>query len=274
MAKWGRVQFGGAGVMVTSIALGTVPSVWPELIKPHPYWVAAFVVIGIVMMVAPWFIPDKLPNTRLAINSVNVGGDNSGHQIVAHGDVYIGYIPSASDNKVQDHLIVRQEDKEKLLSLELTSHCDNDDAVYLEVKNHGDTVNVSAKLEIVGLSTGKKYKTWPFIGQWKNENATVDFYDPQPETVAGEIRIECNKSRLLKIASIASMAGLEEQEMALAGINESIVWNTDPRLKQELPYFSVRVTLIAKGYTKTKEETYKVGPKTTHGPFQMTEVPA
>jgi hypothetical protein len=30
--------------MIVSLALGIVSSVWPELIRPHPHWVAALVV--------------------------------------------------------------------------------------------------------------------------------------------------------------------------------------------------------------------------------------
>lgn len=164
--------------------------------------------------------------------------------------------------------------EKKSLDLRLSPHGDNDESIYLEVKNQGDTIDVSAQLEIVGLSTtSRKFKTLPFNGRWKSDLTTVDFYNEQPESYVGNVRIETHKSRLLKIASLASMVGLDEQEMAIVGIDdETIGWESNPRQSQELPYFIIRITLIAKGYPKIKEATYKVGPKTSHGPFQMTEV--
>jgi hypothetical protein len=162
--------------------------------------------------------------------------------------------------------------KEPTLDLKLTPYCNNDTSAYLEVLNQGDLINVSAQLQIVGLSTGKGFKNRPFPGQWESET-TADFYDRMPEPYAGEVRLERNRSRLLIIASIASMAGMPIQEMAIAGINEECIgWESNPRQSQELPYFTVQITLIAKGYPKTKQATFKVGPKTPHGPFQMTEV--
>jgi len=170
-------------------------------------------------------------------------------------------------------LLLAIRERKPTLNIEFSQHSDNDESAYLEVKNQGETINISARVEIVGLSTGRGFKTRPFEGQWKNENTSVDFYNQQPEFVAGEVQIEPNKSRLLGIASIASMVGMPIQEMAIVGINdEGIGWESNPKQSQELPYFIVRVTLVAKGYPKTKEVTYRVGPKTSHGPFQMTEV--
>ena len=164
---------------------------------------------------------------------------------------------------------------EKSLNLKLIPHAENDESAYLEVRNQGDTISVSAQLQIVGLSTGDKYKTWPFAGEWKCERTNVGFYDRQPEPYTGEVRIERNKSRLLTVASVASMVGMPVQEMAIVGINdERVGWEADPRQKQELPYFTIRISLIAKGYPIAKQATFKVGPKTPHGPFEMTEVAA
>jgi hypothetical protein len=159
---------------------------------------------------------------------------------------------------------------EKVLKLSLIPHGDNDTLAYLEVENMGEAIDVSAQLRISGKNPNQLFKKFGFVGQWKTELTYNDFLSEQTESYAGDVRIEPNKSRLLTIAKIISMVGQDEQEMAIVGIDdESIVWNTDPHQKKELPYFIVRITLMAKGYPKTKETTYKVGPKTPHGPFQM-----
>ena len=47
-------RIGGFGAVLVSVALGTVPSVWPELIRPHPYWVAAIASSGVLLVVTSW----------------------------------------------------------------------------------------------------------------------------------------------------------------------------------------------------------------------------
>jgi hypothetical protein len=207
-------------------------------------------------------------------DSIVAGSGNSGHPIIAHGDVYLGQ-NSASSLEMKKEIqagppAVQREVEE--LDLELVPHGDNDDSIYLEVRNRGDAINLSAQIQIVG-STNTSFKTWPFAGQWKNEVKTTDFYNQEPEFIAGDVRIERDRSRLLAIASIDSMVGMATQGMAIVGIdNESVEWEFNPSQIKELPYFTVRISLAAKGYEKTKEKTYKVGPKTSHGPFQMTGV--
>jgi hypothetical protein len=158
------------------------------------------------------------------------------------------------------------------LNLRLTPHGDNSPQVVLEVLNQGDTVNLSAQLRITGVSTRRLFKTYPFNGQWKSELTSTDFYNQQSESYVENVRLEPQRSRLLKIASIASLV-YGQQEMELFGIDEeSVKWDSDPRQNQELPYFIVQITLIAKGYSEVVNVTYKIGPKTTLGPFQMTEI--
>ncbi|HTG16164.1 MAG TPA: hypothetical protein VK747_13020 [Blastocatellia bacterium] len=170
------------------------------------------------------------------------------------------------------------EDREKIidpipvLSLKLTPHNDKGSSIYLEVGNLGDTVNLSAQLRILGRSPSKLFKTYPFCGQWKSETATVDVYEQQLESYVGDVQLESNKSRLLTIASIVSITSLADQEMTIEGIDEeSIVWDSSRR-SQELPYFLIQVNLKAKGYQTPLLATYKVGPKTADGPFDMMEV--
>lgn len=50
----------GAGAWLVAVVLGAGSSVWPEYIKPHPYWVIALGVAGALMLLAPviqWFHP-------------------------------------------------------------------------------------------------------------------------------------------------------------------------------------------------------------------------
>ena len=44
--------------------------------------------------------------------------------------------------------------------------------------------------------------------------------------------------------------------------------------QEVIPYFTVQITLKARGYPKTVNATYKVDPKTHLRPLQMTEVAA
>lgn len=278
MLTRGRLQIAGAGVTLLTIALGFFASAWPELIRPHPYWLAISGLIGVLLIVAPLFWPnaDSL-DVPYAKGGLIVGRDNSAqNQIFSHGDVYIGKpFDSASGVRETKTVPDAPQVEEKRLDLKLTAHGDNDTSIYLEVSNRGATATVDAQLRIIGLSTGKKFKTFPFSGQWRSELTTIDFYNGESESYVSSVRIEANKSRLLKVATITSMMGFEEQEMALVGIDdESIVWNSHSRQNQELPYFVVQITLIAKGYPKTIDAKYKVGPKTPQGPFQMTEVAA
>jgi hypothetical protein len=162
---------------------------------------------------------------------------------------------------------------EPRLRLKLIPHGDNDTSIYLEVLNQGDAITLSAQLGIIGRNPSKLFKTRVFDGQWKSALTTIDFYNERAESYVGDVRIEPNKSRLLTVASIVSMTGFDEQEMALVGIDdESIVWGSDPRKGHELPYFIIWVTLVGKGYKDVVNATYKVGPKTHIGPLQMMEV--
>ena len=182
-----------------------------------------------------------------------------------------------STRKRQRETETREKDINPLpvLNLKLTPHGDNATSIYLEVENLGDTISLSAQLRIVGRSPSKPHKTYAFCGRWKSELTTIDFYEQQLESYVGDVQLESNKSRLLTIASIVSIAGLADQEMTIEGIDgESIVWDSSSQQSQELPYFLIQVTLIAKGYPEPVNTTYKVGPKTIHGPFHMTEVPA
>lgn len=259
--------------MISGVALGVVPSLWPALIRPHPYMVGALFVIGILMMAAPLFSKDAVDTPQVR-GLITVGSDNSGHQIISNGNIYLSHTATSpligENSKLQN--IATSAVVKPVLGLKLIPHGDNDSSVYLEVVNQGDAINISAQLRIVGLSPGRPFKTYPFNGQWKSELAPVDFYNQQSESYVESVRLEPNISRLLKIASIASFA-YGQQEMELLGIDEELVkWDINPRQNQELPYFIIQITLVAKGYSEAVNVTYKVGPKTTLGPFQMMEV--
>jgi hypothetical protein len=267
MSTQQRVQIAGAGVALVSLILSSVASVWPELIKPHPYLLGIFGLIGVVLIVVPLFVRST-PETPQVENSI------MGHQIVSHGDVYFGqpFDPAFEKKEIQPAPLALQTE-EKFLDLKLIPHGDNDTSAYLEVLNHGETANVDAQLRIVGLSTGESFKTLPFGGEWRSEFANTGHLGNQFSSYAGSARIDPNKSRLLTIATIASMVVAPFQEMAIVGIDDEVIgWPSSPKQSQELPYYTIQITLIAKGYPKTISVTYKVGPKTTHGPFQMTEV--
>jgi hypothetical protein len=233
--------------------------------------VGVFFVIGLLMMVAPLFRKDAADTPQVR-SMIAVGRDNSGPQIVSQGDIYFGYpstsLPTLTNNKPQN---VTASAISKPV-LRLIPHCDNSPQVVLEVLNQGDTVTLFAQLRITGVSTRRLFKTYPFNGQWKTELTAVDFYNQQSESYVESVRLEPNISRLLKIASIGSLA-YGQQEMELLGIDEeSVKWDINPSHNQELPYFIIQITLVAKGYSEAVNVTYKVGPKTTLGPFQMTEV--
>ena len=251
-----------------SLILSSVASVWPELIKPHPYLLGAFGLIGVLLIVVPFFIRPT-PETPQVANSI------MGHQIVSHGDVYVGQ-PSDTVSRrteTQNVPIAQQIKEEKLLDLKLIPHVDNDTSAYLEVFNRGEKVEIDAQLRIVGLSTGESFKTLPFGGEWRSEFANTGYLGNQFFSYAGSARIEPNKNRLLTIATIASMAADAVQEMTIVGIDDEVIgWLARPKQSQELPYYIIHITLVAKGYPKTVNVTYKVGPKTSYGPFQMTEV--
>jgi len=166
--------------------------------------------------------------------------------------------PLSREIQIADHA------PEKVLNLKLIPHGDNDTSAYIEVLNQGETATVDAQLRIVGLSTGRSFKKLSFVGKWRGEYAGL-FTD--------HVRIESNKSCLLALAKVDPKAGLNEQEMTIVGIDgESVRWLSYSSQNQDLPHYSIQITLISSGYPKTVSATYKVGPKTSHGPFQMMEV--
>jgi hypothetical protein len=69
----------GGGAWMIAAALQIVPQVWPNFLRPHPWAVASFVVIGGAMFAYGALRSKSAPNS---LNSGNVvGGDNSGRMI-------------------------------------------------------------------------------------------------------------------------------------------------------------------------------------------------
>jgi hypothetical protein len=113
-------------VLVVSLALGTVASVWPELIRPRSYWVFATFVLGLILSVVAWFLGSGNAAEPQHQDSIVAGSGNSGHPIIAHGDVYLGQ-NSASSLEMKKEIqagppAVQREVEE--LDLELVPHGD------------------------------------------------------------------------------------------------------------------------------------------------------
>jgi hypothetical protein len=263
-----------------SLALGTVPSVWPELIRPHPYWVASLAGIGVLMVVSPLFRmllgKGEVDNPQ-TVNSISSGGDNSGHQIVSYGGtVNVGHHSFVPPIDKVGTVAVASQTTEKTLSLKLVPHSENSPEVVLEVLNQGDdTVTLSAKLLIISKSTGD-FKTFPFDGLWA---ATSTYRQVRAAGVqkfsTKTVRVESGRSENLRVVFTESESIFGTlQEMQLEGIDESILWNFDPSESDRLPSFVLQISIFGEGIKSPITKTYKVGPKAYCGPFQMIEAVA
>src|SRR5580704_6612445 len=59
-------KIGAGGAWLLAVALGFIPTVWPNAIRPHPYWVAGLIVLGIVMLAYPWMQKKLYPPSEPA----------------------------------------------------------------------------------------------------------------------------------------------------------------------------------------------------------------
>jgi hypothetical protein len=103
-----KSTWGGLGAWMLALTTGLISSGWPELIRPHPHIVIGLGIVGLLMFAYPglkWvyqeqkrFDPNPDPWKNIITNESGnkieaspltntgnfVGGDNSGHQIIAH----------------------------------------------------------------------------------------------------------------------------------------------------------------------------------------------
>jgi hypothetical protein len=75
----------GGGAWLIAVALAVTSQVWPNILKPHPWAVGALVVVGALM-----FVFAALGHKQASGAGIQTGRDNSGHNVVAGRDVYIG----------------------------------------------------------------------------------------------------------------------------------------------------------------------------------------
>ena len=252
-----------------SLILSSVASVWPELIKPHPYLLGIFGLIGVLLIVVPLFAR-SMPETPQVKNSI------MGHQIVSHRDVYVVQ-PSDTvfrREEIQTVPVTPQIKEEKSLDLRLIPFGDNDASIYLEVTNLGERARVSATARIIKRSDGNTFKGFAYEGRWVTAPTWQQWRNGVQEKFVTATNIERGKSKRLKVASVVSEVGIGIQEMELEVINESIRWEAIPRQPQELPYFVLQIDIIDRSILRPVSKTFKVGPRTATGPLQMTEVVA
>ena len=245
---------------------------WPELIRPHPYLLGIFGLIGVLLMAAPFFKWPTSPEIPQVASGIIAGRDNTGHQIVSQGDVYIGSFSGGPSKRVETPPIpfTLPIKEQAVLDIDLTPHGNNSDAMYLEVMNNGSPTAFSAEVHILRFFPSKEFKTHKFDGRWVILVTRVEWMDPYEELIP-EIKIGTNRSKRLKLASVVSPVGSGMQIVQLEGIDEFINWEL-PVVDQILPYVDIEIMVIGNGYPRPVTKQYRLGPRTPVGPLEMKEI--
>ena len=137
--------------------------------------------------------------------------------------------------------------------------------------NNGSPCRFSAEVRILAVVPNRPFKTHKFDGCWVMLTRSQEWMNLHEDLIP-EIKIETNKSKRLKVASVISPIGIGTQIMELVGIDgEAITWEL-PFNEQVLPSMEIEVIVVGNGYAKPFIKRYKVGPRTATGPLQMTEV--
>jgi hypothetical protein len=90
----------GGGVTLAGTAVGLYASGWPEYIRLHPLLPLIVLLSGMAFVVWGLFIPGGKGESS-NISKAFVGGDNSGQQVSAAGDVHF-HLPPPNSSKVED----------------------------------------------------------------------------------------------------------------------------------------------------------------------------
>lgn len=162
---------------------------------------------------------------------------------------------------------------EPVLNLTLSPHGENSESLYLEVMNNASPVSLSAEVHILSIFPKRSFKTRKFDGSWAID-VRVERWKSPHEQLIPKITIESSRSKRLKLASVISPVGVGPQIMELVGIDECLVWELLPLREHLLPYMEIEIILAGSGYSIPLIKKYKVGPRTSSGPLQMTEVTA
>ena len=135
---------------------------------------------------------------------------------------------------------------------------------------------MSAQIGVLRRSYGEGVKKYRYTGIWSGPIfAMENWNEVQPVRDHGErtsVVITSGKSHLLRIASVELNDDYGQCTLSLVGLEEKLMWDFEPSPKNPLPFFVVQVQLFGEGFVSPPPSDYRIGPKTSIGPMEMTEV--
>ncbi len=98
----------GIGVALVGGAMGTIASVWPQYIRPHPYWVITLLATGVVLIASPLlgllFARTQAAGSTIAAPTARLlGNENENTQTSAQGDASAGAMNKAGGDLHAPH---------------------------------------------------------------------------------------------------------------------------------------------------------------------------
>ena len=229
------------GAFLVAAVIGVGSSVWPEYIRPHPYVVAFFGVIGLLFLLVPFVYKA------------------TAHAL--HGNVVAPSL-NVLAAPVQD------------MQIELIPHGEFSLELLLECVNRGGPCTLTADMRVIGASPGLAYKKIGYQGRWVKPVTFVRSqrdvqYDWKPNAY-----VATGASAKLRLATMDTPLRPEGNAyMHLYGTDEWATWDLENSSSDDLPYFNVSVEIRAVGQHHVLKKTYRVGPPHKNESLRMVEVP-
>jgi hypothetical protein len=224
------IRNSGIGVTMLATFLGVGSSVWPEYIRPHPYAFLIFGMLGVVMLLVPFFT--KVAKIEDTITSFAPSGSTTISPVITSSPVQTNH------QEVHFHLpptvaFVAPEEKQekalkKSLELILTSHGKDSTELFLEVENEGSGITVSANLRVVRASAGVAYKAFSYDGLWVDSLPHSSFRQGVLKRSKRSVFLAPHKPEILRIASVDAPEKPEGLAyMSLEGPSDNLCWDIE-----------------------------------------------
>jgi hypothetical protein len=241
MGKAGT-QFTAIGAFMVAAFIGVGSSVWPEYIHPHPHFVVAFGVIGLVMLLFPTIY-------KLSMVASPNGSAQPAFNAVAE--------------PIQD------------MQIELIEHGEWSSELILECINRGSPASLSASIKIDSASAGVAFKRLTYEGRWATTPTFQQLRSGVQYSSKPSVYVPEGKSARLRIATMEAPQKPEGNAyMQLEGTEEWATWDLEHATHADLPFFILSLEIRAKGKPQVLRKKYKVGPKSKNESLRMVEVSA
>jgi len=228
------------GAFVVAAVIGVGSSVWPEYIRPHPYVVVLFGVIGLRFLLVP-----------------------TAYKVAAH--VLHGNVAAPTLNV----LVAPVQD----MQIELITHGEFSSELLLECVNRGGPCTLTADMRVTGASPGLVYKRIGYQGRWVKPVAFAHLQRGVEYTFTPKAYVATGGSAKLRVATIDAPEKPEGNAyMRLYGADDWATWDLEQSSQEELPHFIVDIEIRAAGKNGILKRTYKVGPVSRNESLRMTEV--